>query len=186
MTVQQRIPPGKYRLSVEDYRRLDEAGVFGDSRTELIAGDIIVMNAEYRPHARIKSELSYRLRRALEAAGSSLYVMDGSVALTEHDLLQPDIVVTAEPEGDGPIPATSVVLVVEVSATTLQRDAGVKAASYAEARITEYWIVDVEAGTLEQRWQPVGDRYRETRTIAFGQPVRAATLTDLTIATDRL
>lgn len=186
MTVQQRIPPGKYRLSVDDYRRLDEAGAFGGSRTELIGGDIIVMNAEYRPHARIKSELGYRLRRALEESDNSLFVMDGSVALTEHDLLQPDIVLTAEPYGDGPIPAASVTLVIEVSATTLQRDTGVKATAYAEAGIAEYWIVDVEARTIEQRWRPAADRYQDTRTIAFGGPAGAITLPGLTIATDRL
>ena len=45
MTVQHRPPPGKYRLTVEDFLRLDETGVFGTDRTELLHGDVIIMNA---------------------------------------------------------------------------------------------------------------------------------------------
>jgi hypothetical protein len=46
MTLQERLPPGKYRLSVDDFARLAETGVFGDQRTELIEGDVIVMAPE--------------------------------------------------------------------------------------------------------------------------------------------
>ncbi len=38
MTVQHRPPPGKYRLTVEDFLRLDEPAYFGTDRTELLEG----------------------------------------------------------------------------------------------------------------------------------------------------
>ncbi len=85
MTLQERLDPGRYRLTIQDYARLGEAGVFGDAQTELIRGEIIVMSPEWRPHMRIKDELAYRLRRALEAMGSTLAVgTGGSVALDDH------------------------------------------------------------------------------------------------------
>ena len=60
MTVQRPLAPGKHKLRVEEYLLLADAGVFGDARTELIDGDIIVMSPEYRPHAYAREELAYR------------------------------------------------------------------------------------------------------------------------------
>ena len=44
MTVHQPLRPGKYRVRVEDYLRLEEAGSFGDARSELIEGEIWIMS----------------------------------------------------------------------------------------------------------------------------------------------
>ena len=133
MTVEHRPPPGKYKLTVADLLRLGQTGVFGTDRTELLDGEIIIMNAEHRPHARVAGELGYRLRRALKALDSPLYAMGASIDLSDHDMPLPDIVLTREPEGDGPIPPESVALIVEVSSSTLQRDLGNKVGIYARA-----------------------------------------------------
>ena len=66
MARQEHLSPGKYKLAVDDYLRLDETGVFGTHRTELLGGDIIIMNAESRPHGRIREnpvDHAYRDRR---------------------------------------------------------------------------------------------------------------------------
>ena len=131
MTAQERLAPGKYALSVDDYVMLATAGVFADKKTELIEGDVIVMAPEYRPHAFIRDELAYRLRQALERIGSDLHASSGSVWLSETSMPQPDIVLTREPRGQGAIPLASVGLLVEVSSTTLPTDLGRKLAIYA-------------------------------------------------------
>src|SRR3954468_18021683 len=100
-------PPGKYRLKVADYLTLDRSGAFEGMRTELIEGEVIVMNPQTRRHLFVKSELAYRLRRALEAIGSSLFVaIDGTVELTgdSQSLPEPDIFLTSAPQGDGYVP----------------------------------------------------------------------------------
>ncbi|MDP1026358.1 Uma2 family endonuclease [Sphingomonas sp. KR1UV-12] len=186
MTVQQRLIPGKYRLTVKDFLRLGDSGVFGTDRTELLDGDIIVMNAEYRPHAWTVGELGYLIRRMLEKMGSDLHVMSASVALSHHDMPLPDIVLTDEPKGAGPIPSTSVSLVVEVASSTLDRDLGSKLSSYAQAAIPEYWVVDVESRTIHQFWSPGEGVYRQTNSVAFGADMAAATLPGLTIETAAL
>ena len=186
MTIQDRLAPGKYKLTVEDFLRLDEAGVFATHRTELLDGDIIIMNAEYRPHGAIKGELSYRIRRVLEEIGSSLFPMEASVLLSDHDLPLPDIALTSEPLGDGPIPLHSVALIVEVAASTARRDLRDKPVLYARAKVPEYWVIDPKARVIHQMWSPRSERYAEIRQVAFGEPLTAATIEALTIRTDAL
>ncbi len=186
MTVQQPLPPGKYKLRVEEYQLLADAGVFGGARTELIDGDIIVMSPEFRPHAYVREELAYRIRRALESAGSDLYPAAGSVLMGDHDMPQPDIVLTREPRGKGPIPLGSVALLVEVSSTTLEQDTTMKLALYASDGVPEYWIVDVAGERITQLWSPAGSSYGQRREVAFGTPLAAATSTRIAVETNGL
>lgn len=186
MTVQHRPPPGKYKLTVDDFMRLDETGVFGIDRTELLDGDVIIMDAEYRPHAWIAGELGYRIRRALEAIGSDLYAMSASVAVSDHDMPLPDIVLTREPKGKGPIPLESVALIVEVSSSTLPRDMSDKVAVYARGQIPEYWIVDVNARVIHQMTAPDGGTYRDKSEVRFSHTINAVSIPLLIIETESL
>ena len=53
--------PLPYRLTVEGFFRLDEAGAFaGYGKTELIRGEVFYRNAQHRPHARAKIPLYAR------------------------------------------------------------------------------------------------------------------------------
>lgn len=187
MTLQERLAPGKYKLTVEDYARLGEVGAFGDAHTELIDGEIIVMSPEWRPHMRIKDELAYRLRRALEDLASDLFVgTGGSVALGGHAMPRPDIILTDEIAGDHAVPGTSIALLVEVSTSTLEHDLNGKAAIYAAARIPEYWVVDVDARVIHRMSAPAAAGYADCREVPFGEPVASATIPGLTIATTGL
>lgn len=50
-------------LHVEDFLHLNDSGAFeGYGKTELIDGGIVYINAQHRPHARIKSDLFVILR----------------------------------------------------------------------------------------------------------------------------
>jgi len=186
MLARDRLSPGKYALRVEDYLRLCDAGAFDDRRTELIAGDVLVMAPEYRPHAFIRDELTYRLRRVLEAIGSDLYPTGGSVLISDNDVPQPDIVLTREPRGPGVIPLVSVGLIVEVSSTTLAVDMGHKREAYAAAGIPEYWVVEIESRTINLMSSPAGSTFRHHRRVVIGQPLAAATIPGLTVSTSDL
>jgi Uma2 family endonuclease len=179
-------PPGPYRLKVADYLTLDRSGAFEGMRTELIEGEVIVMNPQTRRHLFVKSELAYRLRRSLEAVGSGLFVaVDGTVELTgdSHSLPEPDIFLTSAPHGDGYVPVESVALAVEVAATSLELDLERKAPLYARHGIAEYWVVDVSGRMIRQMWAPKGDAYSERQDAEFGQRVEAATISGLAVQT---
>lgn len=176
------------KLRAQDYSLLDEAGKLdAHGKTELIDGVIYAMSPQHRPHWFIKNELNYRLRRALEAMGSSLYVgTEGSVLVSEHDVPEPDIIVTSDPIGKGPIPLDSVRLLVEISDSSRDMDFGIKVALYATSGIPEYWVVDVNEKVIHQMWAPEGEAYAERRDVAFGERIEAATVAGLAVATDRL
>ena len=180
--------PLPVKLRVGDYLLLDGSDALAAYRkTELIAGEIVFMNAQHRPHARIKSRLYRLIADALDAQGSDLEaVVEASVAIPPHDVPGPDIVITREPDGAGLVPLQSVALVVEVSDTTLDNDLAVKRKIYAAALIPEYWVADVNARVIHQMWQTDGDAYAEHREIAFGTRLEAATLPGLTVATGGL
>lgn len=187
MTAQELLkPPGRYRLKVADYLTLDRSGAFEGMRTELIEGEVIVMNPQTRRHLFVKSELAYRLRRGLEAIGSSLFVaVDGTVELTgdSHSLPEPDIFLTSAPHGDGYVPVGSVALAVEVAATSLELDLKRKAPLYARHGIKEYWVVDVNRGVIHQMWSPQGEAYAGGREVKLGKQIEAATIEALTVET---
>ena len=180
--------PLPVKLTVEDYLLLDESGAFDKHpRTELIDGIVYAMNPQYRPHMVAKNELAYRLRRALEEAGNDAFVgTEGSISLSETDLPEPDILVTTEPRGEGPVPASSILLLVEIGHTTLDFDLEQKSPAYAHGGVPEYWVVDVQGGIIHQMWSPDGDAYAERQRVQFGRRIEAATIPGLAVGTTGL
>lgn len=187
MTVHQPLPPGKYRLTVDDYLRLDDAAAFGDARTELLEGDVFLMSPMHRRHGRAVTGLLIAIDAALRSAASSAKVLSGvSVAMPPHSVPEPDLVVTSEPDGDGLVPLASVLLIAEVADSTLASDLSFKHALYAAAGVPEYWVVDVRNAVIHQMWRPTDQEYAERRVVGFGEPLTAATLSNLTVPTTGL
>jgi hypothetical protein len=176
------------RLDGHAYRLLADAGSLQNhGKTELLDGAIYAMSPQYRPHGFVKDEIAYRLRRALEALGSSLHVAtEQSAALSSFDEPQPDIMLTREPRGEGPIPGASIALICEVSANTLAFDLREKARIYAQAGIPEYWVAEVGAKLVHQMWMPVGDRFTQSRHVPFDAGMGSTTIPGLSIHTAAL
>ncbi|WP_374135399.1 hypothetical protein [Sphingomonas sp.] len=60
--------PLPVKLRIEDYLLLDRSGAFDAyAKTELIDGEVFYVNAQHRPHARIKSQLFLAISEALSA-----------------------------------------------------------------------------------------------------------------------
>lgn len=180
--------PRRLWLRVEDFLLLNESGAFDDvAKTELIDGEIVTMNAQFRPHAFAQSALLVRLATALQALDLGLTaVIEAAVAMPPHDMPEPDIVITCEPRGDGPVPVASVKLVIEVASTTRSFDLGRKATLYARGGIPEYWVVDLQNAEIVRHWQPVGEAYGALDRVAFGGDLASVTLPTLIVATGGL
>lgn len=175
--------PQPYRLTVNDFLGLDAAGAFdGLGKTELIRGEVFFLNSQHRPHARMKGHLHLALVEALKALNTGIAVLiEATVAMPPHNAPEPDLILTREPEGDGPVPLASVQLLVEIADSTLDRDLGIKAGIYAENGVPEYWVIDLKAGLLHQMWAPSGDAYAEARQVALGEEFSAITVEGLAI-----
>ena len=188
MTVQEAMAvPQLAKLRVQDFVLLAEAGAFERyARTELIEGEIWVVNAVHSQHARIHAQLTVELGLALKMFGISLVLYTApSTELSDDSLPEPDIAI-ADPNHDKILHGANTRIAIEVSDTTLAMDLGRKAALYARYSVPEYWVVDVNARVIHQMWQSDGAAYAERREIPFGAAVEAATLPGLTVDTGGL
>jgi Uma2 family endonuclease len=176
--------PQAVKLKVADFLLLNDSGAFADyGKTELIDGEILCMNAQFSRHARIKTRLARLLGDALEAIKADLEVMiEVSVQLSDDSMPEPDLTLTSY-RGNDPVPLASVALFVEVADSTFDHDMGRKASLYAKVGIPEYWVIDVEGDVIHQFWAPEGERFKSTRTVAFGDDVVAATIPELQVST---
>jgi Uma2 family endonuclease len=184
MTAQETaFPPGKYQLRVADYLQLQRSGAFGGARTQLIEGDVIITSPQFRPRGIVKMKLYDQLRDALLKIHSPLLpVVEFSLALSDTSLPEPDIMLTSEPAGDGPVLLASVALVIEVADATLAEDLGTMARIYAAAGIAEYWVADVNGKVIHQLWASEGETYAQRREVPFGERIEAVTVAGLTIS----
>lgn len=183
-------PPQRQRarLKVADFLLLCDSGAFpADGKTELLDGEIVQMQSQFRPHSRVKSELAYQLRQAVDGLqlGFAVFI-EVSLALPPHDVPEPDILLTNAPDGSGPVPAGSVALVVEVADSTLDYDLGAKAALYARHGVPEYWVVDVGGARLFRHSQPEGDVWRLRDVLTVGSAWPSATIAGLSIESSGL
>ena len=180
--------PHPARLSARDFLLLAESGAFEQyARAELIEGEIFVVNAQYRRHANVRRQLVRLFEDALAGRTDGLGVLDEcSVAFDDASIPQPDIVLTIEPDGDGPIPIASVRLIVEVADTTLAQDLGRKQRLYARHAIPEYWVADLSVGRVLRMWRPDGDGYTQRDEWALGKCVESATIAGLVVQTVEL
>lgn len=179
----------KHLLTAEEFLLLDDEGAFGVRSTELIGGEIYYMSPKHRPHARAVTELVIAIAKALEASDFGLSVLsDISLRASDHDVPEPDLVITDAPEGDGILPLEAAKLVIEVSASTLATDLGVKADLYSAAGVPEYWVVDVDARRVVMHACPraEGRGYDGRRDVPFGEVLYAATIEGLAVETTGL
>ena len=72
--------------------------------------------------------------------------------------------------------ADDVLLLIEVSDTTLSIDRGKKAKLYARAGIADYWIINIPKRCVEIRRDPEGEVYRSVQTLHRGEEAATAGL----------
>lgn len=175
--------PLPYRLTVDDFFRLDAAGAFkGYGKTELIRGEVFYMNAQHRPHARMKGLVYQALLKSLAELDTGLDVLiEATVSMPPHSAPEPDLILTSEPDGEGPVPIGSVRLLVEIADSTQKNDLELKAGLYAANGVPEYWVVDLKRKRVHQMWSPGEVEYRERRELALGEKIEAATINCLNI-----
>lgn len=179
--------PRRAKLTVSDFLALSERGAFeAYARAELIEGEIWVVNAIHRRHARVHATITGELFAALRTCTSPLDLYSNpSTQLSNLSLPEPDLVV-AEPSDETMVTGPTVRLAVEVSDSSLDMDLHRKARLYARHGVPEYWVVDVAAGVIHQMWAPKGGTYSERREVAFGERVAAETVEGLAVETAEL
>ena len=173
------LPNLRQNLTIDEFQRLAEAGVFAeDDRLELIRGEVVEMAAIGDRHAlcvMLATDLLSDLRpRGIVSPQNPLRLSgQGSVPQPDVVLLRrrSDFRSRAPHAGD-------VLFLIEVSGTSLAYDRDVKIPLYTEAGISEVWLADLNSDTIFAYRQPSPDGYQEVREYRRGDWISPETFPD--------
>lgn len=161
------------------------AGVFeADARLELIHGEIVEMTPIGPPHSSRVDRLTMLF--ASQLTGRAIVRVQGPVHVGAHSEPQPDLLLLKPRDdfyGTRHPGADDVLLVIEVSDSSLAIDRNIKGPLYRGEAIAEYWIVNLVDQVVEvQRHQEP----RVARVFRRGETVSPLAFPDLVITIDAI
>lgn len=176
------------QFTVHDYTRMREAGILTeDDRVELLDGEIYLMS----PIGPLHIALVNRLNKLLisQVGDDAIVSIQNAVQLDDYSEPQPDIVLLS-PRSDYYAHALArpddVLLIIEIADTSLDYDREQKLPRYAAAGISEVWIVDVHAQTIEQYTRPAQGQYTQLNMILPGNTVQSVIVSAVSLSTSLL
>lgn len=176
----------KRRFTVDEFYRMAETGILskGD-RVELIDGEVVRMTPIGPRHASCVLRLNTILPPLV--AGSAIIAVQNPVRLGTYDEPQPDVVLLV-PRADfyekaHPAPS-DVLLVIEVSDTSIDYDRTLKLQRYALTGVADVWIVNLGEDLVEVYRQLSGGEYREHFAAGRGQSLALPGAGDRLVAVD--
>lgn len=154
----------------EDYHAMLKAGILGeDDRVELINGKIIAMMPIGPWHASSSARLNHILNRIY--GERALIVVGNPVGLGDRSEPQPDITVLRRRDDyyseRHPEPK-DVLLLIEISDSTLNYDLNKKHDLYASHGISEFWVVDGQRHCVHVFRAPLNGVFSESQVLNVG------------------
>ena len=175
----------KRRFSVKEYYMMADVGIFGEEdRVELVDGEIVEMAAIGSYHAGCVMCLNTLFTQKI---GDRVFVnVQNPIQLDKLTVFQPDLAILL-PRDDfymdsHPTPK-DVLLIIEVSDSSVDYDRNVKIPKYAQAGVPEVWQVNLVYGLIDtfSDLDPVTVRYRSARRYSRGQRIVPTLLPDITL-----
>jgi Uma2 family endonuclease len=177
-----------HRFTVEEYHRMAETGVLKpDARVELLEGEII----DRAPIGPDHGGSTNRLIEIFSRLSGKRWIVSAqnSLSLDEHSEPQPDLMLlkprpdfytTRLPE------APDVLLLIEVSDTTLLLDRERKLSAYGRSGIPEVWILNLSERKLEVYREPHFSGYASQTILRAGDKAAPAAFPDAVIEVGEL
>ena len=176
---------GIHRFTVDDFARMGEAGILTEGdRVELIDGEVREMTPIGPPHAWIVDRLTVLVAARLPETAHLR--VQGPIRLGRHTEPQPDLSVARRKQAytNRHPDADDLLLVIEVSDSSLQYDRGEKVPRYGKAGVPETWLVDVSARTVTAYTGPGPEGYARERVLRCGERITASAVAELDFAVD--
>ncbi|MEG3941124.1 Uma2 family endonuclease [Microcoleus sp. S36b_A3] len=173
-------------FTVQEYHLMNECGVFGENeRVELIEGEIIQMAAIGRRHAarvdRLAEFFGDRVRkRAIIRVQNPISLGSGSEPQPDIALVQrrADFYEESLPNSE------DILLLLEVSDSTVNYDRDVKVPNYSRSGIQEVWLWDLEANCLEVYRNPTANGYISVQKFERRETVSPLAFPDFVVSID--
>lgn len=165
--------PKPHRLSAEIYDRMIANGILTENdNVELLNGAIIEKMPKGPRHTSTTRFITKFFYRNL---GEDVVIQaQDPIRLDDFSEPEPDIVLARPEENDyttrHPTPE-DILLIIEISDTTLYFDRHEKAAAYSRNGIEQYLIVNLENNTVEDYRKPDDDGYQSKQTYEIGEKI---------------
>ena len=176
------------KFTVDEYHRLIDWGFFAeDKKFELIWGEIIQMSPKRTPHS-VCNSLLWKAIYNLIGDRAEIRVQEPIFILPNSEP-EPDLVIAINKNDNylssHPTPA-DILLVVEISESTLKYDRETKLSLYAEAGIDDYWLFNLSDRHLEAYSQPFCDAkgdfaYRSKQIVLADETINIPNFDNLTL-----
>jgi len=175
-------------FTYDDCLLMAEVGVLSPSeKVELIRGELIVLSPPGPKHGAAVDRTVRAMMKLVERR--AIIRTQGCVVLDPLAAPLPDIAVLAFREdyyvARNPGVA-DILLLVEVSNTSLEYDLTVKRDLYAIMGVVEYWVADLTNNRLIVHRDPAGDRYQTVRELHPGERITPSRLSSCEIPVDLL
>ena len=155
-------------FTVAEILRMQDAGIISEEENfELIEGEIVPMQAKTHIHELIKSALNIAIARALPdrlwlGVETTIYLSAQTPSSSRTSSSIPRGIKLEEVKG------SDILLAIEVAATSLAYDRGLKARLYARHGVNELWVIDAErrrtfvhSGPEAAGWRTIVERGRD-------------------------
>ncbi|MCC6510013.1 MAG: Uma2 family endonuclease [Pirellulaceae bacterium] len=173
----------RHLFTAQQYHEMIEHGIFKeDEPIELIRGEIIRKLPIGNPHAATVNRLNRLLSKQL--ADDVILSIQNPIWLGDSEP-EPDVAILHFREdlysSRRPM-AEDVLLLVEVADSSLAYDREIKGDVYAQAGISEYWIVNLNQATIEVYLDPQSDgRFATVITARSGDTLKPRKVAGLSI-----
>jgi Uma2 family endonuclease len=172
------------RFTMHEYLQLYDRGVLerGDN-TELLNGEIHELGRFSPLHSEVVSRVSAKL---FELCGNEIkFRVRSPIPLNGISYVQPDIAIVRDRPNDywlrHPRPE-DVLLLIEVSDTMIEYDREVKLPHYANAGITELWLIDLVDHCIEQHYRPFRKEYGSRQLASPATKVQCHAVPQITLS----
>ena len=160
-----------------------DAGVFvGNSNYELIEGEIVKKMTRGDYHISCINRLNRIFTRK---CGDEIIVsVQNAVVISEISEPEPDVTLLRFQEdfyASGKATTEDVLLLIEVSDSTVSYDRTTKIKLYAQAGVEEVWLVNLPKQVLEVHTEPTNGKYKVVRKLNKNESVSPKLLPELTI-----
>ena len=162
----------KKLFTIDEYHRLVDLGFFTENdRIELIRGEIVEMAPKRTPHS-VCNSLLWKQLYELVGKQAEIRVQE-PITLSSNSEPEPDVVI-AKKKDDNYLAAhptvEDIILIIEISDSTLKYDREIKLSLYAEAGINNYWIINLVDHNLEVYRNPFSsdkNQFGETKVLFY-------------------
>ena len=179
----QNSPFTRKKFRTDEVYKMMEIGILPEeSGWELIDGELVDKMPIGSKHASNVKRLN-RILTNLVGQNSIVSVQD-PIHIDEHNEPERDIALLVPRDdfyAEAHPTAKDVLLVIEVSDSTLEYDRDLKKNLYAGAGIGEFWLINLQKNTIETFWNPTGGDYYEMRIYEQSETIQSKNIEYLTL-----